>query len=234
VASAAEERRDEGLRRAVAASLMIVVFHREEYVMAAKSGTYTIDDPNAIVDGKSIAQWTQDWWTWALQSPADKNALDDTTGQYANVGNDQPGVFFIAGTTGGDATRTFTVPHGEALLLPMLNTFDTLDPKDTETQLVNDFLASVTHLSAKIDGKAIGNLGQYLEAPSDFFSMGRVRPHTFATEIGAPIGAELTPTLVGGYYLMIEGLSPGQHTLEFGGSTNTGFSTHVVDHITVV
>ena len=86
--------------------------------MAAKSGTYTIDNPDATVDGKTIAQWTEDWWTWALQSPAYKNALDDTTGQYANVGNDQPGVFFIAGTTGtGDtsATRTFTVPQGDAL-----------------------------------------------------------------------------------------------------------------------
>jgi hypothetical protein len=213
-----------------------MVFHREEFVMAAKSGTYTIDDPNAIVEGKTIAQWTQDWWTWALQSPAQKNALDDTTGQYAHVGNDQPGVFFIAGTTGTatSATRTFTVPKGDALLVPMLNNFDTLDPKGHAKQEVKDFLASVTDLSAKIDGKPIANLGQYLEAPSDFFSMGTVRPNTFATEIGAPIGAELTPTLVAGYYLMIEGLSPGQHTLEFGGSTNTGFSVDVVDHIKVV
>src|SRR5262249_42606793 len=117
---------------------MMRVFHMEEFVMAAKSGTYTIDAPNAIVDGKTIAQWTQDWWTWALQSPAYKNALDDTTGKYAHVGNgdhqnaqgdqDQPGVFFIAGTQGTatDATRTFTVPQGDALLVPMINYFDTL------------------------------------------------------------------------------------------------------------
>ena len=68
---------------------MIMVFHMEKFVMAATSGTYTIDDPNAIVEGKTIAQWTQDWWTWAIQSPAHQNALDDPTGMYANVGNEQ-------------------------------------------------------------------------------------------------------------------------------------------------
>ena len=211
--------------------------------MAATSGTYTIDDPNAIVEGKTIAQWTQDWWTWALQSPAHQNALDDTTGQYANVGNgdhrsaqipDHPGVFFIAGTTGGDATRTFTVPQGEALLVPMLNTFDTLVTESEAQAYIKGWRPTVKDVFASIDGTPIAHPTRYLEAPSDFFSMGSVRPNTFATEIGALKGQELTPTLVAGYYLMIEGLSPGQHTLEFGGSTNTGFSTHVVDHITVV
>jgi hypothetical protein len=33
---------------------------------------------------------------------------------------------------------------------------------------------------------------------------------------------------------MVQGLSPGQHTLHFGGGLNTGFSTEVTDHITVV
>jgi hypothetical protein len=249
VASAAEECRGEGLRRAVAASLMIMVFHTEEFVMAAKSGTYTIDDPDAIVEGKTIAQWTQDWWTWEIQSPANKNAVDDQTGQYANVGNDQPGVFFIGGTLGGDATRTFTVPQGDALLVPMINYFDTVDPKHLENQLVKNFRAGVTDLSATIDGNPIANLKQYLET-SDFFSMGTVRPNTVATELfgNGVIGLELTPTKATGYYLMIEGLSPGQHTLEFGGSAQGFFgtvdasgsptfasvSTHVVDHITVV
>jgi hypothetical protein len=217
---------------------MIMVFHMEEFVMAANSGTYTIDDPNAIVDGKTIAQWTQDWWTWALQSPAHQNALDDKTGMYANVGNEQgdhPGVFFIAGTTGGDATRTFTVPQGDALLVPLINYFDSADPKNLENQLVNNFRASVTDLSATIDGNPIANPRQYLET-SDFFSMGTVRPHTVATELfgNGVIGLELTPTKATGYYLMIEGLSPGQHTLEFGGSAQGFLSTHVVDHITVV
>jgi hypothetical protein len=33
---------------------------------------------------------------------------------------------------------------------------------------------------------------------------------------------------------MVEGLSPGPHTLHFGSSLNTGFSTETTDHITAV
>jgi len=215
-----------------------MVFHMEEFVMAAG---YTIVDPNDPkgVLGKTIAQWTQDWWTWEIQSPANKNAVDDKTGKYANVGNDQSGsgVFFIGGTRSGDATRTFTVPYGDALLVPVINYFDTADPKNLENHLVNNFIAGVdvTKLSATIDGNPIANLSQYLET-SGFFSMGTIRPNTVATELFGNdlIGLPLTPTKATGYYLMIEGLSLGEHTLEFGGSS-PGFlnSRHVVDHITV-
>ena len=53
------------------------------------------------------------------------------------------------------------------------------------------------------------------------------------------IGIELTPTKSTGYWLMVQGLTPGEHTIQFGGSADntspTGaFQTHVIDHITVV
>lgn len=37
-----------------------------------------------------------------------------------------------------------------------------------------------------------------------------------------------------GYWLMVSGLSPGEHTLPFGGAESTGFSTRVTDQINVV
>lgn len=197
--------------------------------------TYTVDDPNTIVDGKTIAQWSQNWWTWAIQSPADHNAIDDKTGQFAHVANNQQ-VFFIGGTFGGDAARSFTVTAGKPLLVPMLNTFDTLDSKDFENQFIQKWPSTVTDVFASIDGNPVTDPTHYLQA-SDFFSMGTVRPHSVATEMfdgAVHNGQELTPTKATGYYLMVEGLSRGQHTLEFGGSTSDGFSTHVVDHITVV
>jgi hypothetical protein len=230
---------------------MIMVFHMEDFVMA-----YTIADPNESVLGKTISQWTQDWETWYVQSRTHQNAIDDRTGQFANLNNDGP-IFFLGGTAGGDATRTFTVPAGKPLLLPMLNVFDTLDTESNERSFIEHWPSTVTDVRASIDGTPIADPTRYLETTSDFFSMGSVRPGTVATELfhiapHAPvpaqaaaaqhylqIGQELNPTLATGYYLMIEGLSPGQHTLEFGGSTfdsstNTSFSTHVVDHIKVV
>src|SRR4051812_21267521 len=76
--------------------------------------------PNAHPYGQSYGQWAADWWQWALAQPAATNPLLDATG--ARCANDQHGrVWFLAGTTGGDANRTCTVPRGTAILIPVLN-----------------------------------------------------------------------------------------------------------------
>jgi len=43
--------------------------------------------------------------------------------------------------------------------------------------------------------------------------------HLPITSLGVPAGAELFPSKAAGYWLMIDGLSPGPHTLRFGGSS---------------
>src|SRR5215471_10515936 len=89
--------------------------------------SFTIVRSNAAIAGESVSQWTGDWWTWALQSPANQNPVLDQTGAFANVNNNGP-VFFIAGDFGGDVERTFTVPAGKPLLVPLLNAFDVEGP----------------------------------------------------------------------------------------------------------
>jgi hypothetical protein len=64
--------------------------------------------------------------------------------------------------------------------------------------------------------------------------MGRTRPGSEIAAIGAAVGSELSPTLGSGYWLMVSGLSPGEHTLTFGGAESDGFSVSVTDHIDVV
>jgi hypothetical protein len=102
---------------------------------------FTIE--KGLVDGQTVAEWTQNWWTWALQAPADHNPLIDKMGSFAGTDNFGP-VFFIGGTfaTGqnqGVAERTFDVPAGKPLLIPVLNQFDTLDPKNVENKVMSDF-----------------------------------------------------------------------------------------------
>jgi hypothetical protein len=189
-----------------------------------------------MVDGQTIAQWTEDWWTWALQAPNATNPLLDTTGAFAGVDNNDS-VYFVAGTAsdfGGPATvvRTFDVPAGKPLLIPILNTFDTLDPKNVENKDMQAFKKDVTGLFAEIDGVPIANLQSYL-VRTDFFSMGPTQPGSLVEAIGAPVGVDLSPTKSSGYWLMVQGLAPGQHSLEFGGSLSPGFSTMTTDNITV-
>jgi hypothetical protein len=225
------------------------------------AGAYTILPPNSEEDGKTIADWTAAWWTWALQAPAAQNPLTDTTGAFASLNNNGP-VFFIAGTTGltNSVARTFQVPAGKPVLLPMINFFDTepaeIDPptaslddrKNAADLVVTGWLNAVdpASLFASIDGHPAPDLAQYLEV-TGLFSMGATQSGSLIASFGVPVGAELYPTKAAGYWLMIDGLAPGPHTVQFGGRSDAFtpaanccttseipvFSTDVTDNIAV-
>lgn len=214
---------------------------------------FKVDAPHATVLGQSIGDWTADWWTWGFQSPAqlvvppngppiiEGNPFTDATGDFAGLNNGGP-VFFVAGTFGGTAERTFNVPEGKPLLIPLVNfianRFDTDIPTDVKLQKaeINQELAgikdTITGLFAEIDGIPVQNLGLHYEE-TDFFSLGRARPDTLATVFGAPVGDDLYPSKSIGNWLMVEHLSPGEHTLHFGGSID-GTTVSVTDHIYII
>src|SRR5262249_56510522 len=71
------------------------------------------------VGGKTYAEWAAAWWQWGLGAPKDKNPISDRTGKFADRGQSGP-VWFLAGTFGGKATRTCSVPAGKALFFPVV------------------------------------------------------------------------------------------------------------------
>jgi hypothetical protein len=214
----------------------------------------TILDPGGSFAGKSIADWTAAWWTWALRLPAATNPLSDTTGAYANLNNNGP-VFFIVGN---NATRTFSVPAGRPVLFPMIN-FADIEPSPPDPPDLADRIASANlvvqsfvdavdteSLFATIDGTPVANPASYLEV-TGIFSAGPVEPDSLLEAIGIPAGVEAFPMKSGGYWLMINGLTPGPHELQFGGAAREwsvstpvgdqgqpGFSTNTTDFINVV
>ena len=102
-------------------------------------------DVNALID---------EWWTWAL---ADPSPLD---GNYSSPdprceGEFVDGVFFLAGTQGGNATRTCVVPADTALLFPVVNSFITEEEAtypEGPTNFVDAALAN-GELYATLDGE---------------------------------------------------------------------------------
>jgi hypothetical protein len=183
--------------------------------------------------------------------PADPfNPTDDKSG-LLGYHNNHGDVFFLAGTngitgSGGDALRFIVVPHGKAVLVPMLNSFDvegpgvpgTDNPSNPEPHInsvINDWLHSVSNVFASIDGKTIVNEAfptKFLET-TEFFSMGPTRSGSLAEQAGVPAGVELKEAKATGFYLMVEGLSRGLHTIEFGGKAGE-FATHTKDFLVVV
>lgn len=194
------------------------------------------------VAGETIAQWSQDWWTWALQTPFATSPMLDTTGANASVGN-TGAMFFIAGSFGGDVTREFEVPADKPLLVPVLNALALQytgrgpDPSTGGQGAANQYQVgwreSVTDIFLKIDGQSIGKL-QTDFVKTDWFSSGTVQPGSVAEAFG--LTGDLGLEKSSGYWAVLKGFAPGStHTLEFGGSWDNGTSSvHITDTIHVV
>src|ERR1041385_5031375 len=76
--------------------------------------------PNdAIVEGKTIGEWSAEWWKWAFSLPTNQNPLLDPDGSNATNGQPFQSVFFIAGIyeASGAVTRKFSVPANSYLFL---------------------------------------------------------------------------------------------------------------------
>jgi hypothetical protein len=217
------------------------------------SDTFTVD--SGVVGGQTIAKWTQDWWTWALNSSTTDSPFTQPDGTHVAANhNDDGGVFFIAGV---QQSAPFDVPLGKALLVPVINFIDTApellpnknkaDPNNpsfnnaihaTENANIKADDASLSGLFAKVDGVSVPNLASYL-VDSSFFDPGTAQPGKLAMDYfglnpfeGTPLG----PAKSGGAWLMLDNLTPGSHTLDFGGHSSAfgGFDLHVIDHINVV
>lgn len=200
---------------------------------AQSASAVTVYSPGSVVAGRSIAEWTAAWWTWALQAPVARNPLADTTGAHADVNNGGP-VYFVAGSDGsaGAVTRAFDVPAGRPLLVPMINFIDTepsiydkgaalADRQAAANIVVGNWLGAVdtASLFASIDGIAVANPAQYLEV-TGLFSMGPAEAGSVIESYGVVAGDVLDPSKSAGYWLMVDGLAPGLHTLHLGGRSN--------------
>src|ERR1043166_6536451 len=80
--------------------------------------------PHSVVGGKTIGEWSADWWTWVFCQPAPFDPQTDTTGANANTCQPDGPVFFIGGPIAGHFERTFTVPAGKYLLILIRGGFD--------------------------------------------------------------------------------------------------------------
>src|SRR5438105_3400233 len=123
--------------------------------------------PNdAVVDGKSLSEWTVEWWKWVFAIHTNENPEFDLDGSRAATHQSDGPVFFVAGviTFSGSATRHFQVPAGKYLFFPVLNVYSdnvNVIPPEPIEQLRADnaaFLDAITDLKARIDGVAVPDL----------------------------------------------------------------------------
>lgn len=189
--------------------------------------------------GLSYGEWSARWWQWALFIPPGVNPILDATG--ANCAQGQSGhVWFLAGTFGGSAVRTCTVPNGTMLFFPILNGVFGSGLGDCPAGNpgagcdVPTLRASATanvdspiDLEVTVDGVPLKALSSY-RAASPVFS------YTVTSDnlIGLPAGT-YSPVVSDGYWIMLGPLSTGAHTMFIKGVSASFFETDVTYHLTV-
>jgi hypothetical protein len=202
-----------------------------------------VTDPDAVVQGHTLTQWTALYVQWAFASPASAVPVPGEPGQYYNATNDPTGafaqalnlgpMFFVSGIGNPTTERTLNVAQGTAVLFPIVLFEDTEGPdgskpplippsipgfKGTYAQEVDAVLdaSSFSGIVLKVDGKEVKKLRE--EIVNDF-SAGIVLPgsegQVFFTGPSNPLpaGTVLYPSGTEGYYVILENLSPGEHII---------------------
>jgi len=200
--------------------------------------------PNSNPYGRTYGEWAAEWWKWVDAIPQGVNPIVDKDGSQCAINQNGP-VWFLAGTHGGSATRYCTIPAGKAIFFPLFTYLDDYPCPETPPtppfqpapgQSLEDFLIAdaksvvdlVNHLVADLDGRELSNVFSY-RAHSKLFSFTAAidRKVTDSCITGSP---QLAVT--DGYWLLLEPLSRGEHTLHFLGAIN-GFTIEATYHLSV-
>ena len=167
---------------------------------------------------------TASWWQTFLALPASSvERCDLGTGP----------VVFLGGTSGGTTTRSCTIPAGKSILVPLINVECSQAEENGDSyaqlkQCAHNFQKDFTNLSFVIDGTPVKPL-QNLRVQSKLFRFTSVQGNAFGV-----VPATNTISVSDGHWALIQPLSPGQHTISFGGSYPPGpFNTQVTYHLTV-
>lgn len=201
-------------------ALVIATTLAATLVSPAADAAVTALAPHSTVAGKSIGEWSAAWWQWAFSRGPVDNPFTDGTQAAADNGQAGP-VYFLAGTAGGTATRSFNVPADKYLLVPLINAeCSDLEGNGTTDQKLRD---CANGLIGPVDGLTAngivfsGSAFDYRESSPGTFSFTAVPGNALFV---APGTASMA--VADGYYMMLAPVGPGPQTIEYGGMVSGG------------
>jgi hypothetical protein len=220
------------IRRNVRVSLIVTALTALLLPLAAAAQEPRLDELSA------------QWWQWGLSIPTPQNPQLDATGGNCMIGQ-RGSVWFLAGVwLGGTASRTCSIPEGTVLFFPVINAVNVNAPnvcgqgpgnlsvKDMR-QASAASIQAATDLSVTVDGKAIHDL---LRIQSVVFDVALPQDNIFDAPCGGPgtVPAGIySPAVDDGFYVRLEPLKIGNHTLHISGKGD-GFTEDVIYTLTVV
>ena len=203
----------------IVGGLFIIIINSSQFVQGQNNAS-----PDALVFpvdskpyGKSYADWSAIWWQWLLSIPEDKSPAGDSTGEDCGT-NQQGPIWFLAGTFGGSAERTCTIPSGKAIMFSPINSecsYAEYPDEKTESDLLEcakTFQDQTTSAQVTINGTAIENLDQFrIQSPP--FNVTIPENNVFGVSSGP------TQAVSDGLWVILNPLPVGEHKIGFKGSS---------------
>jgi hypothetical protein len=161
--------------------------------------------------GRSVTEWGNSWWQWAFKHP---EILGDTSGEFADLGDVRGPVFFAEASGLDPFVGSADVPRGEYVLLPVATYiwtfFDPCAEARCARRIVNEnFIKGIKSVFVWLDGRPVGNWASHVVKVDR-------NPNDFLVDAG-PIQEDgyggILPALQGGYWLMLDRLPPGRHSV---------------------
>jgi hypothetical protein len=179
--------------------------------------------PSAHPYGKSYAEWSVLWLQQFM-------AFDCATNPWLNFSDvlfyESGPVYFMTGIPQLGGSANITVPHGKALLFPLVNYINdypcpaqyNFEPapgqslEDFLTEGAVGFLAGVTALEVTIDGGSVSNVQSYQFTSDLFYFTG---DPSLPNCLDVCVTGSSQPAVGSGYYIMLKPLSIGTHTVHY-------------------
>jgi len=200
--------------------------------------------------GQPLGAWSARWWQFVYQFPVHNppysdqvyNPLFDETGSQCTLGQSKR-VWYLVGVINqsGTATRDCTIPKNVYLFIAILNAETDnacVDPPLGVRQLRREaakIIGTTTELHATLDGSPVSDNLFGLRVESPVFSYTLPPDDNIAQYFGCDISGKVAPVVGDGYYVMLPPLSPGQHTINFGGTLGPpyNFTLDITYNLTV-
>jgi len=174
----------------------------------------TIFPPGSKPYGQTYGQWSIKWWQWVLSIPTDRNPINDDNGKYCDTSQNDPNVWFLAGTGGGKVVRDCTIPSGKAIYFPILDvecSYAESTTDKTEADLRRCAHAdqdTVSDLTLRIDGLDIQNLTNF-RVDSPLFNFTTPENGLF------DLHSVTTQAVSDGFFVMVKPLPVGSHEIHW-------------------
>lgn len=173
-------------------------------------------NPGFELNGRSADELSATWWQWAMSSPAEINPVRDISGSHCGVGQ-EGSIWFLAGGFGSSKIqRKCIVPDGKYIFFPIINMSYwpreegngyTCEQAKLAAALNND---NALELFVEVDGASLKDPKRYRARTSKCFDIYQRVPREFAPYNAYPSASD-------GYWVLLEPLQKGAHSIKFGG-----------------